>query len=136
MTKEESRTLLQKIEKLLAQAEPDGYIDLAFKGCVGLAYDNIDNDWGCSPADWREDLHDKERRLSELRVLKDSWHEKYQKESGLLKAANESLETLYDDYHSLEAKSGFQEQEIRFLKDEIIQLKAEIYDLEHKTAKC
>lgn len=129
MTKEESRTLLQKIEKLLGQAEPDGYIDLAFKGCVGLAYNNIDNDWACSPMDWRDGCYNKDRELEELRSVKDAWHEKFQMEQGLLKTANETVDKWVEDYHKLEVKSDNQEQEIIILKDQIVQLKAKLYDM-------
>lgn len=50
MTKDEERTLLAKIEKLLASADPDGYIATAFKGAAENARRNIDEDAAYSDA--------------------------------------------------------------------------------------
>lgn len=48
MTKQEERQTLAKIEKLIASAGADSYIGMAFAGCVEMARDNIENDFGNS----------------------------------------------------------------------------------------
>lgn len=49
MTKNEEKQTLEKIEKLIAAAGPDSYIGMAFEGCVEMAWNNIENDFGNSP---------------------------------------------------------------------------------------
>lgn len=50
MTKQEERAALAKIEKIIKAAGPDSYIGMAFAGCCEIAADNIENDFGNSPA--------------------------------------------------------------------------------------
>lgn len=63
MTKAEEQKLLNKIKTLLEGADPDGYIAIAFRGCVEVAQTNIDNDWGCSLADRAESAEAKVEAL-------------------------------------------------------------------------
>ena len=48
MTKNEERKVLEQIDKLIASTGEDSYISMAFAGCVLMAYENIENDWGCN----------------------------------------------------------------------------------------
>lgn len=50
-TKAEERAALEKIKKILASLDPDGYVNAAFKGCVTDAENNIENDWVLSMTD-------------------------------------------------------------------------------------
>ena len=49
MTKQEERNILAQIKNLINEAGEDSYIGMAFEGCVQMAHENIDNDWGNSP---------------------------------------------------------------------------------------
>ena len=48
MTKQQERETLKKISDLIAAAGPDSYIGMAFAGCVEMAAENIENDFGNS----------------------------------------------------------------------------------------
>ena len=47
-TKQQERETLKKISDLIAAAGPDSYIGMAFAGCVEMASENIENDFGNS----------------------------------------------------------------------------------------
>ena len=53
MTKDEERAVLQQIAELIASTGEDSYVSMAFEGCVDMAHSNIDNDFGCSPLDYK-----------------------------------------------------------------------------------
>jgi len=47
-TKQQERETLAKIEKILQGVDPESYIGMAFAGCVEMAAENIENDFGNS----------------------------------------------------------------------------------------
>ena len=65
MTKQQEREALSRIENILADAGADSYIGMAFAGCVGLAEDNIGNDFGCSMKDRAEFAERKAKEAQE-----------------------------------------------------------------------
>lgn len=51
LTKQQERDALDQITAILEAAGPDSYIGMAFRGCVEIARQNIENDFGDSSAD-------------------------------------------------------------------------------------
>lgn len=47
-TKADERAALELIRGILAELDPDGYVNTAFDGCCDIAESNIDNDFANS----------------------------------------------------------------------------------------
>lgn len=62
-TKAQDRETLAKIEKLLKDQEPDGYIMTAFAGCIEDARVNIENDFANS---WKERAEHARKEAADL----------------------------------------------------------------------
>lgn len=80
MTKQEERQTLAKIEKLIAAAGEDSYIGMAFAGCVQMAKDNIENDFGNSMQEYANSCKRRRDEEAEARA-------RAEKEIELLSAA-------------------------------------------------
>lgn len=59
MTKEQERQALEKIKKILAGLDEDGYVRTAMKGVIEDAEENIQNDWANSIYDAWQGAEDK-----------------------------------------------------------------------------
>ena len=94
MTKQQERNTLAQIEKLINEAGEDSYIGMAFEGCVQMAHENIDNDFGNSPMASLEvsyvQINDLNARIREL-----------ENEAEVLR---ELLATRTDDWKKAKAK--------------------------------
>lgn len=113
MTKDEERALLAKIEKLLASADPDGYIATAFKGAAENAHRNIDEDAAYSDADnaefyagkldaqnvlvadQRYDLERAQKRIDELTKERDALDEALSLAMPLILEAKKARENAF-----------------------------------------
>ena len=62
-TKEQERKALEQIRKIVAGLGDCSYIGMALDGCLEMAQENIDNDWGCS---MKERAESAERRVKML----------------------------------------------------------------------
>lgn len=133
MTKAEESKLLEKIADLIEQAGDDSYIGKAFEGCYLIAKENIDNDFWNS---WKDRA---ERNLSEMQSYRE-------KASDLKEAYDVAVENHKNIAEALEKEAAranrlhedciknwnmFREQEEKAakLEQEIIVLKAKLYDL-------
>ena len=133
MTKAEERNLLEQIADLIEKAGDDSYIGKAFEGCYLIAKENIDNDFMDS---WKDRA---ERRQSEMMKYREA-ADQYKAEVTACKQTQETLEkdrarllNRVDEEHKACIKNwnNFREQEdkVAVLQQEIIELKAKLYDL-------
>lgn len=139
-TKEQERKALERIRKIVADLGEDSYVGTAFTGCFDDAETNIENDWGCSPYDrWqsaereveklRKDLELANRNNDDLRKRAEGAERLYNQEQGIA----DSLRARFHDAEDMATKNwnAFRDQEDRAdaLEQEIIHLKAKLYDL-------
>lgn len=97
MTKNEERRILTQIENLINATGADSYISMAFAGCVEMAKDNIDNDFGNCMKEQRDsarwELEETQKYLDnaneEIRSLKTKKKEYEQEIFDLKKAVKE-----------------------------------------------
>lgn len=140
MTKDQEREVLNKIKKLIDSTGSDSYIEAAFAGCVEIAADNIDNDFMTSLKDRAEEANKREAAKSlELQEQKEINKRLQDKIENLVKALNteeEAKETalnnaiaLTEDLYKEKDNASGLEKQIEGLEDEIIRLKAKLYDL-------
>lgn len=143
-TKEQERKVLAQIKKLVEGLGESSYIGTAFEGCFEIAAQNIENDWACSMKDNAETA---ERKLNalELRYKQDVEHlqgvkthlekkvDDLEKDCERLKARVIELNGFLDNERvticSNEAKAEEQANEIAQQAQEIIELKAKLYDM-------
>lgn len=144
LTKQQERDALDQITAILEAAGPDSYIGMAFRGCVEIARQNIENDFGDSLADRAGNLAaqlDKvTRQRDEMRRDIECSTRAMRAEMDDLKRAMEAMTKQRDDYardrndlrDKLRAayrdRSEATECAAR-LNIEIARLKARLYDL-------
>ena len=139
-TKDQERKALEQIRKIVAGLGEESYIGKAFEGCFEIASDNIDNDFWNSQKDSIESLHknldsaatklySKTEELVEMKKraefaenqfnmtqkTADSWCAKY----------HEAADMAKENWN----KFREQEDKVAALEDEIIRLKAKLYDM-------
>lgn len=71
MTKAQEREALKRIANLIDAAGPDSYIGMAFAGCVDIAADNIENDFGNSLKEELERVKESRDQISKCRAESD-----------------------------------------------------------------
>lgn len=139
-TKEQERKALEQIRKIVEGLGEDSYIGTAFEGCFRVAEENIENDWACSMKE-RAELAERNLVLERNRIME--LQKEIEARETEVKEANEDAQHWRDKYHNLSKRfdelSGFntqnwnkfREQEDRAdaLEQEIIKLKAKLYDL-------
>lgn len=129
ITKEDERKALEQIKKIVEGLGEESYVGAAFKGVFELAEENIEYDFWNSASDWK-DWRDKNAQEID---------ERDKRINALTKQLNEKTESANELY------KRFREQEIRAIKaeealiaadetvkkqaDEIVRLKAKLYDL-------
>ena len=132
-TKADERKALAKIREIVEGLGADSYIGIAFEGCFEIARDNIDNDWACSMRQRAEsaeetvqcreaELADKEKELKELRTADE-------KLAGNHHRLLEDFERMRIARIEAENKASFTESKVAALENEVVQLKAKLYDL-------
>lgn len=133
MTKEEERALLLKIEKALSAAEECGWVSTAFEGCVALAHQNIDNDWVCSPMDWKRNAEKLEEGLNRTKKEYAEYCNKtvqtIEELEFQVNAEKQFKAEYFDAYNRVEAERKKAETEVEALKAEVIRLKAKLFDM-------
>lgn len=145
-TKNDERNALAEIRRIVDSLGPDSYIGTAFEGCWEIASDNIENDFACSMKEqWesaREDAAhyhhacvDLTARVDELnRALDGAEGENaaLQREIGSVREDRDSIReencALRDALNGAESFSREKDAEIEALRDEIVHLKAKLYD--------
>ena len=147
-TKDQEWKAVEKIRKIIEElGGVDSYVGQALKGCLDLAEDNISNDFFRSMQDQAEAAEEKrlkaEREKKEAleaykNILKD-----YNSAKNEIEASHNRNITLEEEKKELMAEivldseaAERQEKEIDELKDEIIKLKAKLYDAITKEQKA
>lgn len=140
ITKEDERKALTRIKKIIASLGEDSYVGTAFEGCFEIAESNIENDWACSMKQ-RSDNWEIEcgKLCSEIDELKRS----LESEQNLRNIDVENIATLRSNCATYTSEIEGYKLRIRELTkenedmvtevsekdDEIIRLKARLYDL-------
>lgn len=125
VTKNDERKALEQIKKIVDGLGTDSYIAVAFEGCFEIAEENINNDWACSMKQ-RYDSALKEgfKVLDECKETRDEL-EAYKKSLDDCKSRIENLKNIETRYREeLEA----QDRQMADLKHEINRLNAEVYN--------
>lgn len=132
-TKDQERKALEKIRAIVKELGRDSYVGTAFTGVFEIAERNIDNDWGCSVAETieaaQQEVHQMQDKIRELETDLDYWTSEY-------KMIDQRRVELTENYQAACKKCGeyndgwMEEQEkTAALKQEVIELKAKLYDL-------
>lgn len=146
-TKDQERRALEQIKKIVASLGENSYIGTAFEGCFEIAAENIENDFACSmkqrkeAAEYAEDqlrekAAEKETRIKELEAQIKSMQSAAEKKENYITAQSKDLEKMAAEIASLKESctkhwNSLQEAESKLdqKEDEIIRLKAKLYDL-------
>lgn len=150
-TKQEERKALQQIETILATLEPDGYVNTAFDGVIDVARTNIENDWACSMQDRAESaeralteekathdknlqymaakLNDQTKRAEEAEKALQARNLEYNKAMQAKAEAEEDADHYFHQMEAAEAEAATVKAENEALRNEIIRLKARLFDM-------
>lgn len=139
-TKDQECKALEQIRKIVESLDEDSYIGTAFEGCFEIAQENIDNDWACSMKDRAESAELKAECLDELNQklnaqIKKAEDEITQRDLAIatlgerIDAHIKNNLTLNDQIHQQMGTIKGLEEENKDLCNEIIALKAKLYDL-------
>lgn len=143
-SKEEERKALEQIKKIVSTLGPDSYIATAFEGCFEIAESNIDNDFACSMKQWADRLEGQNKELTKtvagqkaeieqlnstnqsLRQDRDTVSELLVKER---KQNAEEINRLNGIIAECRKDSDDKEHQIQDMANQILKLKAQVYDL-------
>ena len=139
-TKEQERKALAQIEKIIKGLGEDSYIGKAFEGCFEIAEDNINNDFWNSMKDQRDTCYKGERaareKAQELRVKVKALEKRAEDAENQYNTTQQSSDRWVAKYHeakdmATENWNKFREQEdkVEALEQEIIRLKARLFDM-------
>lgn len=150
-TKEQERKALEQIRKIVTGLGEDSYIGIAFEGCFEVAEENIENDFACSmkqraeAAEKREEHHRKEANrfkdmAEETRKHAAGVEENLQKTEAAYEAmlhdardqlavAQEARDSARDALCRAESERDDMEHKLLAAQDEILKLKAKLFDL-------
>ena len=139
-TKEQERAALKKIADIIQGLGPESYLSAAFDGCIELAEENITNDFMTSFKDRAERAYKAEliakavqqdqatvikrleNELKEYETINDNQRALIGEKEGILKESiNHNAELL--------KKNAEQFDKIQALENQLITLKAKLYDL-------
>lgn len=132
-TKEQERKALEQIRKIVAGLGDDSYIGTALTGCLEDADTNIENDWALSMYDrWQS----AEQKFEEAKTALSEVADKLIDEGKRAERAEDMYNTeqgIADDlrakWHEAEDLARERGETIEGLQDQIIRLKAKLYDL-------
>lgn len=132
-TKAEERKALEQIQKIIEGLGTESYIGKAYEGCAEIARDNIDSDFWNSMKDQRDsatkrefeatqkaqELSDEVKKLNEE---KDDWKSCAEKLRGNWREAKDMATENWNKFRE-------QEDKVEALQQEIIRLKARLFDM-------
>lgn len=146
-TKEMERKALEQIRKIVEGLGEDSYIATAFEGCFEIAEENIENDFACSMKQRKEAAEELKDNAIKVAASKDEQIKSLEMKIASLQRANEvkedavlayskDAEKMVDKINSLKESAtkywnDLQAAETKLdeKEDEIIRLKAKLYDL-------
>lgn len=144
-TKEQERKALEKIRKIIIELGEDSYVGTAFEGCFEDAEDNIENDFAMS---MKSRWQDAENRIKQYKTIRDGLVEDNKSLIEKINSKDSALNSLQEDcnywrehckevqssYHKEEARSEALENKIKEQEQQILELKAKLYDYMVKEA--
>lgn len=150
-TKEQEKKALAQIRKIVEGLGENSYIGTAFDGCFEMAEQNIDDDFGNSARWYIEKTYSLEEQIKEEQNKHESelseWMHNFKKLSDLKSKMYVENERLTDEIAAMEQEAKQEqektdhaitelsdkliekEKELEAAQDEIIRLKAKLYDL-------
>lgn len=132
-TKDQERKALEKIRKIIEELGQDSYIGTAFEGCFEIAEQNIENDFACSiKQQYEAEFKCRCKLQDELKEAK-ARAEKAERLYNTTQGTADSWRARYHEEHDCAVKNwnAFREQEdkVEELQQEIIRLKARLFDM-------
>ena len=121
-TKEQERKALEQIKKIIEGLGPDSYIGTAMDGMIEDAEENIECDFAMS---WKERAKDAETKAKAFSEKAKAYDELKKNHDRLLK----DFEQIRIEKFEAENRAGCAESKIVELNEEIIHLKAKLYDM-------
>lgn len=146
-TKEQERKALEQIKKIVAGLGENSYIGTALEGCLEIASENIENDWACSMKQRAESAEKKaEERtatIEHLQCVRKHLEKQVSDLEGTVEANHRDVQNAWGEVRELKAKLEAAEGKataaakatletkitIERQADEIVHLKAKLYDL-------
>lgn len=108
-TKADERAALLKIKTILAELDPDGYVNTAFEGCCDIAESNIKNDFANSYKTHCEYLQEELRKMrvaqGDLETRFNTVEKFYKHRGELLEATFEQIDYYRDKSNHLESEN-------------------------------
>lgn len=141
--KEQERQALEQIKNIIANlGGADSYIGMAFDGAIEMAEQNIENDWGCSTQDLKDRVEKMDGQIDTLKLKLDAKQEHIEELKSnveMMSVRNEDqelkIDKLYDRINDLqtkidvlESKNDILNDDLENKDDQIIKLKAKLYD--------
>lgn len=145
-TKDQERKALEQIKNIVLSLGEDSYIGTAFEGCFEIAEENIENDWACSMLDRAEsaerNIEAARKKYEELTAKLKTEQDYNDRLNAQCDKQNAEIERLKEDVAAAKLDHGMamidnvqKDDEIKKLKDDVIHLKAKLYDLMVKEGK-
>ena len=146
-TKEQERKALAKIQEIIIGLGENSYVGTAFRGCIEIARENIENDFACSLLERKEAAEAAEdtlrAKVAELNAQITAEKKARMLAEECLAKESERANRLVVDYTDMKKLADSQERAtveaigqanaykytIEERDDEIIKLKAKLYDL-------
>lgn len=132
-TKAEERKALEQIKKIVDGLGKYSYIATAFDGCFEIARDNIENDFACSLKDRAEMMESRYDEVSIEASRISEENKKLKDELDYLKGSIDRNKKVADEWQSAYQKVAQEANDMTAkadaLEDEIIRLKAKLYDM-------
>ena len=149
VTKDQERKALKKIRDIVDSLGDDSYIGATFEGIFEIAENNIDNDWSINPMDTIKHIEmDRDKVVEDYaeyrRIAEESIEHKRQEVEKEVQRHNDTLVKLSkmkdqrDEEARIRAEHEWEEAnakaELEKAKQEVMELKAKLYDLMVKEA--
>lgn len=147
VTKNEERKALEQIKKIIEKLGDDSYIAVAFEGCFDIAEENINNDFACSMeqkynneheqvvrllkeiSDWNDDYLKQEAEIERLKKEIETKDQMLEHERSMKRELKKELDEQDRQIESLESQLASLNEDIAKSNDELIHLKAKMYDM-------
>lgn len=146
-TKDQERKALAQIKKIVEGLGEGSYIGTAFEGCFEIAEENIENDWASSAQFYIDKVATLNEQLDAQRRIRQQNEQTIKAKEDTIRRQMEQIKGLEDkiEYAKASAKGAQQETDkalidlgdkvleqsakIKAQEQEIIQLKAKLYDM-------
>lgn len=139
-TKEQERKALEQIRKIVEGLGENSYVGTALEGCFEIAEENIENDFACSMMDRKEaaefaedqlrkKVADLEKSLHNMETSKHIAEIERDEKERTLDSARQAMNEWKAAYDKAQATADESEAKLKAAENEIIHLKAKLYDL-------